>query len=73
MIKNIFNTVKNFTANSLFQGKVKQFSIQYIQPVKAISVKFLVRQNTTRKGLHPLELTSKVTTKFAYTGTSRGL
>jgi len=25
MIKNIFNTVENFTANSVFQGKVKKF------------------------------------------------
>jgi len=55
MIKNIFNTVKNFTANSVFQGKVKKFSIQYIQPVKAITVKFLVRKNTTRKRLQTLE------------------
>jgi len=41
--------------------------------VKAISVKFLVWENTTRKELQPLELTSKVTTEFAYNGTSRGL
>jgi len=34
--------------------------------VKAITV-------TTRKGLQPLELTSKVTTEFAYNGISRGL
>jgi len=33
--------------------------------VKAITVKFLVWENTTRKELHPLELTSKVTTEFA--------
>jgi len=72
MIKNIFNTVENYTANSVFQDKVKKFLIQYIQPVKAITVKFLVRENTTRKGLHCLELTSKVTTGFAYNGTSRG-
>jgi len=32
-----------------------------------------LRENTTRKELHPLELTSKVTTKFAYNGTSWGL
>jgi len=25
MVKNIFNTVENFTANSVFQGKVKKF------------------------------------------------
>ena len=41
--------------------------------VKAITVKFLVWENTTRKQLQPLELTSKVTTEFAYNGTSRGL
>jgi len=39
--------------------------------VKAITVKFL--ENTTRKELQPLELTSKVTTEFAYKGTSRRL
>jgi len=44
-----------------------------IQPVKAITVKFLVWENTTHKELHYLELTSKVTTEFAYNGTSRGL
>jgi len=73
MIKNIFNTAENFTANSIFQGKLKKFSVQYIQPVKAITVKFLVWENTARKELHPLELTSKVTTAFAHNGTSRGL
>ena len=73
MIKNIFNTVENFTANSVFQGKVKKFSIRYIQPVQAITAKFLVRENTTRKELHPLELTSKVTTEFAYNGHCRRL
>jgi len=73
MIKNIFNTVENFTANSVFQDKVKKYSIQYIQPVKAITIQFLVRENPTRKDLNPLELTSKVTTEFAYNGTSRGL
>jgi len=41
--------------------------------VKAITVKFLVWENTTRKELQPLELTRKVTTEFAYNGTSRGL
>ena len=49
----------NFTANS-FPGKAKKISIQYIHPVKVITVKFLVWENTTRKKLHPLELTSKV-------------
>jgi len=72
MVRNIFNTVENFTANSVFQGKVKKFSVRYIQPVKAITANFLVWENTTRKELHPLELTSKVTTEFAYDGTSRG-
>ena len=38
-----------------------------------ITVKFLVWENTTRKELHPLEFTSKVTTEFAYNGTSSGL
>jgi len=52
---------------------VKKFSIKYIQAVKAITVKFLVRESTTREELHPLVLTSKVTTEFAYNGTSRGL
>jgi len=69
MVKNIFNTVENFTANSVFQSKVKKISIQYIQPVKAITV--LVLENTTRNKLHPLELTSKVTTEFVSNGTSR--
>ena len=73
MVRNIFNTVENFTANSVFQGKVKKISIQYIQPVKAITVKFLVWENTTRKKLHPFELKSKVTTEFADNGTSRVL
>jgi len=41
--------------------------------VKAITLKFLVWEKTKRKELHPLELTSKVTTEFAYNGTSRGL
>jgi len=72
MIKNIFNTVDNFTANS-FPGRGEKISMQYIQPVKAFTVKFLVRENTTRKELHRLELASKVTTEFAYNGTSRGL
>jgi len=41
--------------------------------VKAITVKFLVWEDTARKELEPLELTSTVTTEFAYNGTSRGL
>jgi len=69
----IFNTVEYYRANSVFLGKVKKFSIQYIKKAKAISLKFLVRENTTRKELHPLELTSKVTTEFGYNGTSSGL
>jgi len=35
--------------------------------------KVFVWENTTRKELQPLELTSKLTTEFAYNGTSRGL
>jgi len=41
--------------------------------VKAITIKFPVWENTTRKELHPLELTSKVSAEFAYNGTSREL
>jgi len=73
MAKNILNTVENVTANSVFQGKVKKISIQCIQPIKAITVKFLVWENRTRKKLHPLELTCKVTTEFADNRTSRVL
>jgi len=47
--------------------------VAYIFAVKAITVTFLVWENTTRKELQPLELTSKVTAEFAYNGTSRGL
>jgi len=65
--------VENFTTNSVFQGKVKKISIQYIHPVKVITVKFFVGENITRKELHRLELTSKVTTELAYNGTSRSL
>jgi len=36
------------------------------------AVKFLVWENITRKELQPLQLTSKLTTEFAYNGTSRG-
>ena len=36
------------------------------------AVKFLVWENTTRKELQPLELTNKLTTEFAYNGTSIG-
>ena len=73
MVKNVFNTVENFTANSVFQGKVKKISIQRIQPVNAITLRFLLWENTTRKKLHPLELTSKITTEFVHNGTSRVL
>ena len=62
MVKTIFSAVEIFTANSVFQGKVKIFLIQYMQSVKAITLMFLVRENTTRKELHRLQLTSKVTT-----------
>ena len=41
--------------------------------VKAITVKFLDWENTTRMEFQPLELTSKVTTEFAYNVISRGL
>jgi len=37
------------------------------------AVKFLVWENTTRKELQTLELTSKLTTEFAYHSTCRGL
>ena len=48
--------------------------VAYIFPsVKVITIKFLVWENTARKELQPLELTSKETTEFAYNGTSRGL
>jgi len=43
----------------------------FLHHLKAIAVKFLVWENTLRKELHPLELTSKVTTEFAYNSTSR--
>jgi len=36
-------------------------------------LKYLFWENTKRKELHPIGLTSKVTTEFAYNGTSRGL
>jgi len=52
---------------------VKKITIRYIQPVKAITAKFLVWENTTRRKLHPLELTRKVATDFAFKGTSRRL
>ena len=39
--------------------------------VKAITVKFLVWENTASMVLHPLELTSKVTAEFACNGNSR--
>jgi len=37
------------------------------------AVKFLFWENTTRKEVQPLELTSKLTTEFAYNVTSRRL
>jgi len=39
----------------------------------APAVKFLVWENTARKELQLLELTSKLTAEFAYNDTSRGL
>jgi len=44
-----------------------------IASVKAITVRFLVWENTTRKEPHPLELKSEVTTEFACNGISRRL
>jgi len=41
--------------------------------VKAITLKCFVWDKTTRKELQPLELTSRVTTEFAYNGTSSGI
>jgi len=41
--------------------------------VKAITVICFVWEKTTRKELQPFELTSEVTTEFAYNDTSRGL
>jgi len=38
-----------------------------------ITVRFLVWEKTSRKELHSLELTSKVTAEFAYNGISRGI
>jgi len=37
------------------------------------AVKFLFWENTTRKELQLLELTSELTTEFTYNDTSRGL
>ena len=54
--------------SKILNGKKNTFA-----SVKVITVKFLVKENTTHKEFHPLELTRKVTTKFVYTGTSRGL
>jgi len=60
--------------NRRFQLLRCAIDVAYIfASVKAIIVTFLVWENTTCKELHPLELTSKVTTEFAYSGTSRGL
>jgi len=48
--------------------------VEYIfASVKATTVKFLVWEKTTSKELHPLELTSKANTEFAYNGTSKEL
>jgi len=53
----------------VFEGHLVPAGTTLVTP----AVKFLVWENTTRKELHPLELTSKVTTDFAYKGTSRGV
>ena len=60
-----------FHGKLCFPGQGEKISIQYIQPVKAITVNFLVWENTTRKNLHPFESTSNVPTEFADNGTSR--
>jgi len=62
-----------FHGKLCFSGQVKKCSIQYIQPVREIILKFLVRANTIHKEFHPLELKSKETTEFACNGTSRVL
>jgi len=64
---------EKFHGKLCFSGQGEKILVQCIQLVKAITVKFLVRENTTRKELHRLEIASKVTTEFAYNGTSRGL
>ena len=56
-----------------FRVRWKNFQYYILQLVKAITAKFLVWENTTRKELHPLVLTSKVTTEFVYDSTSRRL
>jgi len=62
------------SGNDAFETLRCVIEVAYIfASVKAITVKFLVWENTTRKEVQPLELTSKVTTEFAYSGTSRGL
>ena len=61
-----------FSASAKF-SKILNGKKNIFASVKAITVKFLVWENTTRKEFHPLELTRKVTTEFAYKGTSRGL
>jgi len=59
MVKNIFNKVDNFTANSFPGQGEKNFNTIYSSS-KGNYRKVLVWENTTRKKLHPLELTSKV-------------
>jgi len=73
MVKKYIQRSGNFHGKLCFPGQGEKILIQYIQPAKAITVKFLVWENTTRKKPHPLELTSKVTTEFADNGTSRVL
>jgi len=61
----------------IFQGQAQSrcaIEVTYIfVSVNAIIVKFLFWEDTTRKELNPLVLTRKVTTEFAFDGTSRGL
>ena len=56
-----------------FNFHVAPLKSRIFASVKAITVKFLVWENTTCKELRPLQLTSKVTPEFAYNGTSKGL
>ena len=72
-LKKYIQYSEKFYGKLCFSGQGEKISMQYIQPVKAFTVKFLVWESTTRQELHPLELTSKVTTEFAYNGTSRRL
>jgi len=74
MVKKLFNTVENFTANSaVFHGKCEKNLNTVNSVVKGNyrKVSCLGEHNTQETS--PLELTSKVTTEFADNGTSRVL